>query len=265
MDQLLVVIALTCMAGLAMPLGATIARYENTGVAWLEEELRHSVMAFGGGALLSAIALVLVPEAIPSFTPLVAAALFIAGGLVFMQLDIFLYRHKTSASQLVAMLADFIPESLALGAAFAVGGSSAMLLALLMMLQNLPEGFNAYLELRESSDYKPGKIIWIFAAMAMLGPVAGVSRLPVLIRLSLVGCGHHVVCCWRYPVFHIRGHRAPGAAGKIMGTTHGCRAGVCAGAGRTHVDRLTGTESTAREFPEYRVPRPSRPGVYWPG
>src|SRR3990167_7004905 len=64
-------------------------------------------------------------------------------GAAFMGLDILLARSKTAASQMAAMLSDFIPESLALGAAFAHGGKGAMLLAILMALQNLPEGFNA--------------------------------------------------------------------------------------------------------------------------
>jgi ZIP family zinc transporter len=73
------------------------------------------------------------------------------------------------------MLSDFIPESLALGAAFAVGGSSAFLLAILMALQNLPEGFNAYRELRENARYSRAKIIITFSVMALLGPIAGIS------------------------------------------------------------------------------------------
>jgi len=38
-----------------------------------------------------------------------------------MALDVFLHKMNTPASQLAAMLSDFIPESIALGAAFATG------------------------------------------------------------------------------------------------------------------------------------------------
>ena len=92
-----------------------------------------------------------------------------------MVLDIYLKKINTPASQLAAMLSDFIPESIALGAAFAIGNSNAYLLAALIALQNLPEGFSAYRELNSSADYKPKKIILMFCLMAMLGPVAGVS------------------------------------------------------------------------------------------
>lgn len=175
MSVLLTVIGSTFLAGLAMPLGAALAYFEKIGNDWLEQELRHSVMAFGGGALLSAVALVLVPEGIESLDILPACIWFIVGGFSFMALDIYLKKIDTPASQLAAMLSDFIPESIALGAAFATGSSSAYLLAGLIALQNLPEGFSAYRELSASSTYKPKKIIMVFALMAILGPIAAVS------------------------------------------------------------------------------------------
>ncbi|MBA6253349.1 ZIP family metal transporter [Colwellia sp. MB3u-55] len=175
MSILLTVIVSTFLAGLAMPLGAVLAYVEKIGNDWLEQELRHSVMAFGGGALLSAVALVLVPEGIESLDILPACIWFIVGGFSFMALDIYLKKIDTPASQLATMLADFIPESIALGAAFATGSSSAYLLAGLIALQNLPEGFSAYRELSASSTYKPQKIIMVFALMAILGPIAAIS------------------------------------------------------------------------------------------
>lgn len=175
MSVLMTVILSTLVAGLAMPLGATIACFEKIDKQWVEEELRHSVMAFGGGALLSAVALVLVPEGIVHLEPFTACIWFIVGGLSFMMLDILLTKMNTPASQLAAMLADFIPESIALGAAFATGSNSAFLLAGLIALQNLPEGFSAYRELNTASSYKPKKIILMFILMALLGPISGVS------------------------------------------------------------------------------------------
>ena len=172
MSLLLTVLATTLLAGLAMPLGALIAHFENVSSEWLEQEFRHSVMAFGGGALLSAVAVVLVPEGIASLKPLPACMWLMAGGLSFMALDIYLNKIDTPASQLAAMLADFIPESIALGAAFATGSNNAFLLAALIALQNVPEGFSAYRELNASSAYKPQKIIIMFCLMAMLGPIA---------------------------------------------------------------------------------------------
>lgn len=175
MSLLLTVMLSTFLAGLGMTLGAVIARFDNIAKDWLEQEFRHGVMAFGGGALLSAVALVLVPEGIAHLTPSWACLWFILGGVSFMLLDIFLNKINTPASQLAAMLSDFIPESMALGAAFATGSSTAFLLAGLIALQNIPEGFSAYRELDASGAYKPRKIIILFTLMALLGPIAGIS------------------------------------------------------------------------------------------
>ena len=169
------VILVTFLAGLAMPLGACIARFERIGADWLEQEFRHSVIAFGGGALLSAVALVLVPDGIAHLSPVQACCYFLLGALSFMGLDILLYKLDTPASQLAAMLSDFIPEAIALGAAFAIGSSSALVLALLIALQNIPEGFSAYRELSAKPAFRANKLMMIFILMALLGPIAGIS------------------------------------------------------------------------------------------
>ncbi len=175
MTIILKVIASTLIAGLAMPLGATIAHYESIKTEWIKEDLAHQVMAFGAGALLSAVALVLVPEGTENLSPSIAAICFILGGYGFMIFDIILYKMNTPASQLAAMLADFVPESIALGAAFALDSNNAYLLAGLIALQNVPEGYNAYRELQQTAIYKPFKIISLFIAMALLGPIAGLT------------------------------------------------------------------------------------------
>ncbi|WP_304504219.1 ZIP family metal transporter [Pseudomaricurvus albidus] len=167
------VIVLTLIAGLAMPAGALLAQIERIQPQWLEEELRHTVTAFGGGALFSAVALVLVTDGVEHLSVIHAVSMLVVGGLAFMGLDIWLYKVNTPATQLAAMLSDFIPESLALGAALAFGKDTAFLLAALITLQNLPEGFNAYREL--CRRLPAGRIIFLFALMAALGPVAGVT------------------------------------------------------------------------------------------
>jgi zinc transporter, ZIP family len=172
MDAVLIMVLVTLGAGLAMSLGASLAALEHIQRNWLAQELRHSVLAFGAGALLSAVALVLVPEGIAHQAMLPAILWFFAGGIGFMLLDILLKKIDTPASQLAAMLADFIPESVALGAAFVADKSTALLLAGLIALQNLPEGFNAFRELTVSGTYRSRTVIMLFAVMALFGPIA---------------------------------------------------------------------------------------------
>ena len=80
-------------------------------------------------------------------------------------------RSGDSPGQFIAMLTDFLPEVMALGAIAAVGGSSTMLLAGLIALQNLPEGFNAFRERQAQSDVSSGRIMREFCALAILGPI----------------------------------------------------------------------------------------------
>jgi len=155
-----------------MAVGALIASKENIQSKWLEEELRHAVIAFGGGALLSAVALLLVPESIDNLSVQASAFSFLSGGLVFAFLDVKSQQTGGSASNLVAMFADFLPEALALGASCAVGGEAALAVAILIGLQNLPEGFNTYREITNSGG-SGKKVILSLAALSLLGPVFG--------------------------------------------------------------------------------------------
>lgn len=175
MSDLVQIIMLTLIAGLAMPVGAMIAAVERIHPRWLETEVRHSVMAFGGGALLAAVALVLVPEGVSKLSPLVIVACFAGGAGIFMLLDMYLAANDTPLSQLVAMLSDFVPEALALGATFTLSKDAGFLLAGIIALQNVPEGFNAYREIKLSTHYRRIQIIGAFIFMALLGPIAGVS------------------------------------------------------------------------------------------
>jgi len=180
MDDLTQIIVLTLLAGLAIPFGAAIAGVERISPRWLETEVRHGVIAFGGGALLSAVALILVPEGMSNLSTLLVAACFAGGGVVFMTIDIRLAANDTPFSQLTAMLTDFVPEALALGATFTVSRDAGLLLAGIVALQNLPEGFNAYREIKDSTDYSRLKIIGAFSLIALLGPIAGATGYFVL-------------------------------------------------------------------------------------
>ncbi|MFH1311719.1 MAG: divalent cation transporter [Candidatus Eisenbacteria bacterium] len=177
MHDVVKVVMLTTAAGAAIPIGGVLARIERIQPAWLEREFRHAVIAFGGGTLLSAVALVLVPEGVkglPLFAVVISMCL---GGLVFCLLDVLISRAKTSAAQLVAMLSDFLPEAMALGAVLAANESLGVLLALLIALQNLPEGFNAYRELLVGGRMRSRSILVAFVALVPIGPLAGLIGL----------------------------------------------------------------------------------------
>ena len=112
-----------------------------------KNEIIHFLMAFGGGIILSALALVLVPKALEELELIPLLISFSAGALAFMFLSEYLAKKGGQMAMLMAMLMDYIPESIALGALFTSNKQSAVLLAVFIGLQNLPEAFNSYIEL----------------------------------------------------------------------------------------------------------------------
>ena len=128
MSPLVTSLLLATLAGAAIPLGALLAQVETIRPRWLEQEFRHAMIAFGGGVLLAAVSLVLVPEGISELDwPWVCLA-FGGGGFVFFLLDRAIESRGGSVAQAMAMLLDFIPEAIAVGAAFASGMQIGLLL-----------------------------------------------------------------------------------------------------------------------------------------
>lgn len=174
-SPLLQVVFFCTLAGAAIPAGGMLASIERLRPAWLESEFRHGVIAFGGGVLLAAVSLVLVPHGIEAVGSASAVGAFALGGVAFMLLDRWLALRGGGAPQLVAMLADFLPEALALGATFAADPRLGMLLALLITLQNLPEGFNAWRELAAGpSGARRAPLLWLLV-LVPLGPICGLA------------------------------------------------------------------------------------------
>lgn len=176
MEPFVWMLLLTALAGAAIPLGALLGLTAFIRPQWLEQEFRHAVIALGGGILLAAVALVLVPEGshyLPH--PLGATLALIGGGLVFFLLERLLGHRRRESPQLLATLLDYLPESLALGGAFAAGAESAPFLALMIALQNLPEGFNTFRELRFQVGFPASKVLVMMSLMVPLGPLMGMA------------------------------------------------------------------------------------------
>lgn len=162
-------------AGLMIPVGGYLASIERIQPRWLEQEVRHSVMAFGGGILLAAVAFVLVPEGLKLLPLWGALGAFFFGGIAFALLDRLRRQHANSNAQFLAMLTDFVPEAVSLGAIMASRSSEAALLALLIGAQNLPEAFNAWRELAAGGRHARRRVMAVFFALAGIGPLAVVA------------------------------------------------------------------------------------------
>ncbi|WP_206021079.1 ZIP family metal transporter [Antarcticimicrobium luteum] len=186
MDPTSGVVVLAGAAGLSLPLGGALAWIAYRHETAFTEPVMHALIAFGGGALLSAVALVLVPDGAAMLPPWLALGLLFLGGIVFYLLDLRLERGGgNGGALLVAMLLDFLPEALALGALLVTEAATARLLALMIFLQNLPEGFSAFGEIwRHGVAARP--LLLAFALLAGLGPLCALLGMWFLVEMDAV-------------------------------------------------------------------------------
>lgn len=159
---------LTLFAGTAMPLGAALAL--SPTCRKLPRETTHGIVAFGGGALMAAVALVLVPHGREGISAALALLAFVGGGVTFFAIDRRLEAGGGRGAQLMAMLLDYLPEALAIGAMLTAEKERAILLAGLIFLQNGPEGFAAFREIVQDGRIRGSRIILLFASLSLLGP-----------------------------------------------------------------------------------------------
>lgn len=149
MSEVVTIILYSSLAGFPVILGGSVSAIFQAHDIKLKQEINHWVIAFGGGALLSAIAFALVPKALEHLAITQLSMAFLGGTFCFMGMDIWMSKKGGSLAQLVSMMMDYLPEALALGASFATDSSFGLILALFIGLQNLPEGFSSYIELRQ--------------------------------------------------------------------------------------------------------------------
>jgi ZIP family zinc transporter len=226
MKEILTIIFLTTAAGSCIPIGGILATIENFRPNWLNKELRHSLIAFGGGILLGAVTIVLVPEGVSSMQgSLLAIPITLAGGLCFFTIERFLGLQRRETPQLMGMVLDYIPESIALGGMVALSSPVAPLLALLIGLQNLPEGFNAYRELININKSDAKKTLLAMSFLVFLGPIAGLlgyfflsEQKAILGAIMLFSSGGILYLIFQdiAPQSHLKRHWAP-PLGAVLG------------------------------------------------
>lgn len=136
-----------------------------------KDQIIHTLMSFGAGIILSALALVLIPKGMEELSLLGVASSFFLGALLFMLIDRRLAKSGGQQATLLAMMMDFVPESIALGAVFALEPNMATLLAVFIGLQNLPEAFNSFRDLVRSG-LSVKKTLWIFFFLSFFGVIA---------------------------------------------------------------------------------------------
>ncbi|WP_339926247.1 ZIP family metal transporter [uncultured Cyclobacterium sp.] len=170
--MLIKIILFSGFSGITVFIGGLLANYFNHHIKEkaIKYEIIHALMSFGAGIILSALALVLVPQGMEKLELFPLVGTFLIGAILFMFIDWYLAKKGGQVATLLAMMMDFVPESIALGATFAINPKMATLLAVIIGLQNLPEAFNSFRELVQSG-FTIRKTLFIFFFLSFSGMI----------------------------------------------------------------------------------------------
>jgi ZIP family zinc transporter len=185
MNEITTILLFSWLAGITAFLGGVISHYEQTIESKNKDEFVHGVMAFGGGILVAAVAFSLAPEAMNTLSPILLCITFLGGGMTFGLIDRYLSSKGGSKAQFLAMIMDFVPEALAMGALFSKDKKAATLLAVFIAAQNFPEGFNSFREIT-SDKVTPKKTLIILLIISLLGPVAAILGYYLLVEVHYI-------------------------------------------------------------------------------
>lgn len=169
------------IAGGALVLGS--------GIAWLwrvPPKIVSTVMAFGAGVLISALAFELVDEAVEGGGLLPTVIGFLAGALIFVGSNILLARagakHRKRSGQqqpsekenpgsgtaiAVGALIDGIPESVVLGLGLVTAGTVSPAMLAAVFISNVPEGLSSTAGMKRAGR-GPRYVFGIWTAIAIL-------------------------------------------------------------------------------------------------
>ena len=171
MEHLATVGLYSLVSGITILIGGILSRLDHFRDSLIKKQVLHAIIAFGGGVLIAAVAFVLTPRAIELLPITYLAVFFMLGAYTFFIIDRKISQSGKPIAQLMAMLMDFIPEAIALGAVFAHDKNLGLLLAIFIGLQNLPEGFNSFKEL-VGRGISPNRALLILLPLSLIGVVA---------------------------------------------------------------------------------------------
>ena len=172
-------------AGAALLVGALAGYYLN-----LNQRVVAGVMAFGSGALVSALSFDMVGQAYAKGGLAVTVVGFLSGALIYsaanMILSLYGARHRKRsnlANRLdpedlnynylgiaLGALIDGIPESIVIGVGMAVSGAVSLVTVAAVFISNVPEALSSSAGLK-SNGKGLGYIMWLWGGIAVTTPI----------------------------------------------------------------------------------------------
>ncbi|WP_433790501.1 ZIP family metal transporter [Actinoplanes sp. CA-252034] len=170
------------LAGSALLLGAAVGY-----LADIPRRIIASIMAFGAGVLLSAVAFELVGEAYEQAGMEWAASGAIAGALIYTGCNVLLARRgarnrkrsedrKDDGSGLalaLGALLDGIPESIVIGTGLLAGGGVSVATVAAVFVSNVPEGLSSAAGLRAAGRSRA----YVFSLWSGIALISGLSAI----------------------------------------------------------------------------------------
>jgi zinc transporter, ZIP family len=175
MAEVLVAGLWALLAASSLVIGALVSL---TG--WIQGRRLNRLIAFGAGALVSAVAYDLVEEAVDvSATGVSVAAGFVIGALAFYVGDEIIDRLPGAGGKdgagglsiLLGAILDGIPESVVLGLTLVGGGAPSVAVLVAIFVSNVPESVASSTKMR-TAGRSPAWIVGVWAVVAAVSAVA---------------------------------------------------------------------------------------------
>ena len=174
------------LAGGALFVGALIAWFVN-----VPPRVVASIMAFGAGVLISALAFDLVGEAVAESGMWPTVSGFAVGAVVYVGVNILLdardARNRRGSSEgpgtgtgiAVGALLDGVPESMVLGLSMLAGHGVSVPILTAVIISNLPEGLSSTAELKTAGK-KPRFVFLLWGGIALAAAISSLLGFTIL-------------------------------------------------------------------------------------
>jgi len=173
------------ISGLAVIIGGYL------GTKKIPDKVLAFVLAFGSGVLLSVLSYSLMHEAYRLSGPVFTSIAFVLGGAFLYLVEGLMTKYVAPGTgAIIGTALDDLPEALSMGIGFATDqGRLGVVIALSVLLHNIPEGISSTRELVEKAGLTSKSAMVLAVLIALLDPFASLTGYYLLRNLSEIWLG----------------------------------------------------------------------------